>query len=240
MRRFEQEARSAAALNHAHIAHIYEIGEAEGKHFISMEFIDGETLRDKIHREKASLPKLLKCLSQVAAALAKAHERGIVHRDLKPDNIMVTRDGDAKVLDFGLAKLVEPPKPTAGSNAAHSDVATARLSQHSLPGMVMGTVGYMSPEQAQGQVREIDHRSDIFSFGIPGPGSITETVQSLFRSPHRASTLIAPDGVYLIALEIRLCRIIISSSRSETIEGIAAVLAGSKNDENPSCSTVMT
>ncbi|MEP6920512.1 MAG: protein kinase [bacterium] len=165
MRRFEQEARSAAALNHAHIAHIYEIGEAEGKHFISMEYIEGETLRNKIHREKTSLPKLLKYLAQVAAGLAKAHERGIVHRDLKPDNIMVTRDGDAKVLDFGLAKLVQPPKQTGGGDGVPSDVVTAKLSQHSTPGMVMGTVGYMSPEQAQGQVREIDHRSDIFSFG---------------------------------------------------------------------------
>ena len=150
MRRFEQEARSAAALNHAHIAHIYEIGEAEGKHFISMEYIEGETLRNKIHREKTPLPKLLKYLAQVAEGLAKAHERGIVHRDLKPDNIMITRDGDAKILDFGLAKLVEPPKPTGGGDGVPSEVATARISQHSTPGMVMGTVGYMSPEQAQG------------------------------------------------------------------------------------------
>jgi eukaryotic-like serine/threonine-protein kinase len=164
MRRFEQEARSAAALNHANIAHIYEIGEAEGKHFISMEYIEGETLRNEIHHEKSSLPKLLKYLAQVARGLAKAHEKGIVHRDLKPDNIMITRDGDAKILDFGLAKLVEPAKPTGGDGVP-SEVATARISQHSIPGMVMGTVGYMSPEQAQGKVREIDHRSDIFSFG---------------------------------------------------------------------------
>ncbi len=165
MRRFEKEARSAAALNHAHIAHIYEIGEAEDKHFISMEYIDGETLRNMIQRKETSLTKLLKYLAQVAEGLAKAHERGIVHRDLKPDNIMITRDGDAKVLDFGLAKLVEPPKPTSGGGGVPSEDATARISQHSTPGMVMGTVGYMSPEQAQGQVREIDHRSDIFSFG---------------------------------------------------------------------------
>jgi serine/threonine protein kinase/Tfp pilus assembly protein PilF len=164
MRRFKQEARSAAALNHANIAHIYEIGEAEGKHYISMEYIEGETLRNAIHREKSSLPNLLKYLAQVAAGLAKAHEKGIVHRDLKPDNIMITRDGDAKILDFGLAKLVEPTKP-ASSDGIPSQVTTARISQHSTPGMVMGTVGYMSPEQAQGKVREIDHRSDIFSFG---------------------------------------------------------------------------
>ena len=164
MRRFQQEARSAAALNHAHIAHIYEIGEADGRHFISMEYIEGETLRNKIHREKTSLPKLLKYLAQVAGGLAKAHEKGIVHRDLKPDNLMITRDDDAKILDFGLAKLVEAPKQIGGEGVS-SEVATARISQHSTPGIVMGTVGYMSPEQAQGKVREIDHRSDIFSFG---------------------------------------------------------------------------
>ncbi len=165
MRRFEQEAKSAAALNHAHIAHIYEIGEAEGKPFISMEYIEGETLRNKIHREKTPLPKLLKYLAQVAGGLAKAHERGIVHRDLKPDNIMITRDGEAKILDFGLAKLIEPPQQTGSVDGVSNEAVTARISQHTTPGIVMGTVGYMSPEQAQGQVREIDHRSDIFSFG---------------------------------------------------------------------------
>src|SRR5258708_18958996 len=92
MRRFVQEAQAAAALNHPNIAHIYEIGESDGVHFIAMEYIDGETLRDKIHRDKTPLPKLLKYLAQVAEGLAKAHSAGIVHRDLKPDNIMITRD----------------------------------------------------------------------------------------------------------------------------------------------------
>jgi eukaryotic-like serine/threonine-protein kinase len=165
MRRFEQEARSAAALNHPHIAHVYEIGEAEGKHFISMEYIEGETLRHKIHREKTPLPKLLKYLAQVAGGLAKAHEKGIVHRDLKPDNVMITRDGYAKILDFGLAKLIETRQQTVDDDEVSSAAATVRLRQHSTPGTVMGTVGYMSPEQAQGRVNEIDHRSDVFSFG---------------------------------------------------------------------------
>ena len=105
--RFIREAKSAAALNHPHIAHIYEIGEVDGQRFIAMEFIDGFTLRDKIHRERTQLSKLLKWLTQVAEGLAKAHSVGIVHRDLKPDNIMITRDGHAKILDFGLAKLLE-------------------------------------------------------------------------------------------------------------------------------------
>src|SRR2546428_3300286 len=108
MERFVSEAKSAAALSHPNIGQIYEIGEHEGTHFIVMEFIDGVTLREKIHREQTELKKLLKYLQQVAEGLSKAHSVGIVHRDLKPDNIMITRDGFAKVLDFGLAKLVEP------------------------------------------------------------------------------------------------------------------------------------
>src|SRR5262252_1523887 len=107
MDRFVREAKAAAALNHPNIAHIYEIGEADGTHFIAMEFIDGATLREKIHREQTELRKLLRYLQQVAEGLAKAHAAGIVHRDLKPDNIMITRDGYAKILDFGLAKLTE-------------------------------------------------------------------------------------------------------------------------------------
>ncbi len=162
MRRFIQEAKAAAALSHPNIAHIYEVGESEGTHFIAMEYIDGETLRTEIHRAKTPLNKLLKYLAQVAQGLAKAHAAGIVHRDLKPDNIMIARDGYAKILDFGLAKLIEPQKGTDGGS---SEVATAILLQHSTPGMIMGTVGYMSPEQAQGRGKEIDHRSDIFSFG---------------------------------------------------------------------------
>src|SRR3982074_2154707 len=107
MRRFEQEATAAAALNHPNIAHIYEIGEAEGVHFIAMEFVDGVTLLEKIHSEQTDLRKLLRYLQHVAEGLAKAHAAGIVHRDLKPENIMITSDGHAKILDFGLAKLVE-------------------------------------------------------------------------------------------------------------------------------------
>ncbi len=162
MRRFKQEATAAAALNHPNIAHIYEIGDSDGRNFIAMEFVDGKTLRESIHRDHVDLKKLLRYLQQVAEGLAKAHAAGIVHRDLKPDNIMIARDGYAKILDFGLAKLVEPQ----GVNRdGLSEVATALMQQHSLPGTVMGTVGYMSPEQAQGKVNEIDHRSDIFAFG---------------------------------------------------------------------------
>src|SRR5438132_10180386 len=161
MRRFTQEAKAAAALNHPNIATIHEIGESDGVNFIAMEFIDGATLREKIHQEHTELRKLLRFLQHAAEGLAKAHAAGIVHRDLTPDNIMITRDGHAKILDLGLAKLIERP-PMSGADS--SEVATAVMPQHSTPGAIMGTVGYMSPEQAEGKTRDIDQRSDIFSF----------------------------------------------------------------------------
>src|SRR6266851_7634040 len=165
MRRFKQEATAAAALNHPNIAHIYEIGESDGTNFIAMEYVDGQTLRELIHDRQTHLPKLLRHLQHVAEGLAKAHAAGIVHRDLKPDNIMITRDGHAKILDFGLAKLIEPRLTDAGTGDNSADAATAIMQQRSTPGVIMGTVGYMSPEQAQGRTNEIDQRSDIFSFG---------------------------------------------------------------------------
>src|SRR5918995_203740 len=147
MRRFTQEAKAAAALNHPNIAHIYEIGEHDGTSFIAMEYVDGYTLRQLIHDRQTDLAKLLRWLQHIAEGLAKAHSAGIVHRDLKPDNIMVTREGHAKILDFGLAKLIEPAGGLgAGSSpdgVGRSEVATALMQQHSTPGAVLGTVGYM-------------------------------------------------------------------------------------------------
>ncbi|MGI8836562.1 MAG: protein kinase domain-containing protein [Pyrinomonadaceae bacterium] len=164
MRRFAQEAQTAAALNHPSVAHIYEIGEANEAKFIAMEFVEGQTLRDLFRTDRADLRMRLKYLQQVAEGLAKAHAAGIVHRDLKPENIMVATDGYAKILDFGLSKLLEPQSAFT-SGDTFSEVETAIIPQHSLPGTVMGTVGYMSPEQAQGKVQDVDYRSDIFSFG---------------------------------------------------------------------------
>jgi serine/threonine-protein kinase len=161
MWRFHQEAQAAAALNHPNIAHIYEVSEYNGTHSIAMEFVDGYTLQELIHSRETDLSKLLRHLQHTAEGLAKAHAAGIIHRDLKPDNIMVTRDGHTKILDFGLAKLVEPLE----TSAVDSDVATVILRQHSTPGTVVGTVGYMSPEQARGKTDQLDSRSDIFSFG---------------------------------------------------------------------------
>ncbi|HKR66266.1 MAG TPA: protein kinase [Thermoanaerobaculia bacterium] len=154
--RFEQEARSASALSHPHILHIYDVGTANDTRYMVMELVDGETLAAKIRDSRVTLEQILGWLAQVADGLAKAHEHGIVHRDLKPDNIMITRDGYAKLLDFGLAKLVEPP-------VLPDDVTVAGSGPRTTPGIIMGTVAYMSPEQAQG--RATDARSDIFSFG---------------------------------------------------------------------------
>src|SRR5437588_4964307 len=136
MRRFTQEAQAAATLNHPNIAHIYEIGESEDTHFIAMEFVDGQTLRQLIRSGQVDLAKLLRYLQHAAEGLAKAHAAGIVHRDLKPDNIMITRDGYAKILDFGLAKLIEPagqkPDREGGRNSTgdSADAATAIMQQH--------------------------------------------------------------------------------------------------------------
>ncbi len=165
MERFVREAKAAAALNHPNIAHIYQTGEANGLHFIAMEFIEGVTLRETIHGNTTNLKKLLRHLQHIAEALAKAHAAGVVHRDLKPDNIMITWDGHAKILDFGLAKLIEQSSTQLSNvEAIDMDASTVALPrQLSTPGVIIGTVDYMSPEQAQG--KPIDHRSDIFSFG---------------------------------------------------------------------------
>jgi eukaryotic-like serine/threonine-protein kinase len=165
MRRFMREAKATATLNHPNIAHVYEIGEAGGVNFIAMEFLDGQTLRQCILDLQTDLARLLQLFQQTAEGLSKAHAAGIVHRDLKPENIMITRDGHAKVFDFGLAKLIEPPQSSNMSREESEFVAATIPESHSVFGLVLGTAGYMSPEQAQGRTDEIDQRSDIFSFG---------------------------------------------------------------------------
>ena len=158
-RRFLQEARAASALNHPHILTVYEIGEERGRPFMAMEYIQGETLRQKIDDRALSLGDALVIAIQVAEGLSKAHDHGIVHRDLKPENLMVTRDGYAKILDFGLAKLVEQKRPRAAQSGEQTIIQVKTQA-----GTIMGTINYMSPEQLLG--RRVDLRSDIFSFGI--------------------------------------------------------------------------
>jgi eukaryotic-like serine/threonine-protein kinase len=154
--RFVQEAKAASSLNHPNIITIYDIGQAEGVDFISMECVTGKTLDQLIPRHGMRLNEALKCAVQIADALARAHSASIVHRDLKPGNIMVDEHGLVKVLDFGLAKLTETP-PTGEDDPTHTFRPTTG------EGKIVGTVAYMSPEQAEG--KKVDARSDIFSFG---------------------------------------------------------------------------
>jgi serine/threonine protein kinase len=159
LRRFELEARAAGTLNHPNLVTIYDLGAENGTPYVAMELLEGETLREKLELNGASvrLPirKAIDYSVQIATGLAAAHEKGIVHRDLKPENIFITKDGRAKILDFGLAKL----KP--GSDEGKTDVRTQQ--RDTSPGTIVGTAGYMSPEQVRGQ--QVDHRTDIFSFG---------------------------------------------------------------------------
>jgi serine/threonine protein kinase/Tol biopolymer transport system component len=156
LRRFEQEARAASALNHPNIITIYEIRQAADSHVIATEFVEGETLRHRLSRWPLTLSEALNVAIQVADALSAAHKAGIIHRDIKPENIMLRPDGYVKVLDFGLAKLSEQASPAVAAEAPTIQVRTGS-------GIVIGTAGYMSPEQARGL--GVDSRSDIFSLG---------------------------------------------------------------------------
>jgi serine/threonine-protein kinase len=161
VRRFEQEAFAASALNHPNIITIYEIGQADGSHFISTEFIDGQTLRERLRERALTVTETLEIAIQVATALVAAHTAGIIHRDIKPENVMLRPDGYVKVLDFGLAKFTEQRShPSSGVDYEAETEAAVNTS----PGVVMGTVSYMSPEQARGG--DVDARTDIFSLGV--------------------------------------------------------------------------
>ena len=154
LRRFEQEARAVAALDHPNILAVHDIGTHDGAPYLVTELLEGESLRQRLHAGAMPQRKAVECAEQIAHGLAAAHDKGIVHRDLKPENIFLTKNGRVKILDFGLAKL----------QAAHAAVADGMtIGTQTSPGMVMGTAGYMSPEQVRGVAA--DHRSDIFSLG---------------------------------------------------------------------------
>ena len=178
LRRFEQEARAASALNHPAIVAIYELGRENDQPYISMELVDGQTLRQLLARGPVPPRRALQIAAEIASALAKAHAAGIVHRDLKPENLMVSSDDHAKILDFGLAKLTIEP--------AYTSVATT-LDHATRPGLLLGTVGYMSPEQASGGAT--DFRSDQFSFGLVLYELLTG--RQPFERPTAAETLSA-------------------------------------------------
>jgi serine/threonine protein kinase len=154
-RRFQREAQLASSLNHPHILTVYDAGEFEGQQYLVTEFVDGGTLKDWAHREKRTWRQIIELLTGVADGLAAAHQADILHRDIKPENILVAKNGYAKLADFGLAKL---------DLATHGDLTRTLTEKRTQPGMVIGTIAYMSPEQASG--KPLDARSDIFSFGI--------------------------------------------------------------------------
>jgi serine/threonine protein kinase len=161
--RFAQEGKAASALNHPNIVTIYEIDTVGETTFIAMEYIEGQTLARRIPREGLALAEVLRYSIQIAEALSAAHTAGIVHRDLKPANIMITPQGQAKILDFGVAKLIDDGLPGRDSNAGTTSQPTETTTFQTKKGIIVGTCAYMSPEQAQGL--STDARSDVFSFG---------------------------------------------------------------------------
>lgn len=240
VRRFVREARSASSLNHPNIITIYEIGEdvvrtgdesdsrsgSTSFHFISMELVSGTTLAEKIHETRADLRTLLRYLAQAADGLAKAHAAGVVHRDLKPTNIMVSRDGFTKILDFGLAKLTE------GSDGDDPGAST-QGQDGTRAGIAVGTVGYMSPEQIRGQ--PVDTRSDLFSFGcilyeavarirpFTGESSVETLHKILHESPVPVEQL-NPDVPREVRRLIRRCLMKDPEARLQSAKDLAADL----------------
>ena len=224
MQRFVQEAKTASALNHPNILTIYEIGQTDSTYFIATEFIDGITLRQHMANRRLKLSEALDIASQIAAALTAAHAAGIVHRDVKPENIMLRKDGYAKLLDFGLAK------PTERQASSVDTEAQTKMLVNTSPGMVMGTVSYMSPEQARGYV--LDARTDIWSLGcvlyemvagrVPFAGDTTSDVivAVLDREPP-----LLPGGPHETPLELqRILRKALRKDKEERYQTVKDLL----------------
>jgi tetratricopeptide (TPR) repeat protein/TolB-like protein/predicted Ser/Thr protein kinase len=227
--RFVQEATLAAAIDHPHLASIYDIDQAGDRTFIAMEYVRGQTLREMLAHGPLPLRRALDLTIQIGEALAKVHQHGVIHRDLKPENVIVSGDGYAKVIDFGLAKLTEPLAPDpAARTATNLQVQTA-------DGLVMGTVAYMSPEQARGD--QVDARSDIFSFGVLLHELLTGVAP--FRRRSAAETLsailtvtppdvVVPDHATALELQriVRKCLVKDAESRYQSLRDVVVDLRG--------------
>ena len=235
-RRFYQEARAASALNHPHILTIYEVGEDDGKPYIAMEYVEGETLREKIKTKTLQLKDALDIAIQIASGLARAHELGIIHRDLKPENLMLSRDGYAKILDFGLAKLVAERDRAL---VADSEQKTLIRGVETESGTLLGTVNYMAPEQLLGQ--RVDRRCDVFSFGVVLCEMLTGTAP--FVHDNRIDTMHAilhrdpqfpGDGQPQLPFELQkiLAKALAKTPREryQTVDELAAELKQIKRD----------
>jgi serine/threonine protein kinase len=229
LRRFQREARAASALNHPNILTIHEVGEADGVHFISTEFIDGQTLRGLIPQKSLSLKESLDIAAQVASGLAAAHAAGIIHRDIKPENIMRRADGLVKILDFGIAKLTEAAPAETSSEAPTIIKAQTEM------GVVMGTVGYMSPEQARGL--SVDERTDIWSLGcvlyemlagrapFAGATHVDTLVALVEREPAPLFPMAAEETPTGLRQLQRIVSKALSKNRDERYENVTEMLA---------------
>ncbi len=237
MQRFVREAKAASALNHPNVAHIYEIGEAEGVNFIAMEYVEGQTLAAKINGQPLEVGEIVEIGSQIADALDEAHSKEITHRDIKPANVMLTPRRQVKVLDFGLAKIAGP-----SAQAVASDISTIAKTAS---GVVMGTVPYMSPEQALG--REVDQRSDLFSLGVvlyemaTGrlPFSGANSSETLDQILHAQPEAMARFNYNVPAELERVVRKCLKKERERRYQSARELLVDLKNHQRDSQSSAM-
>src|ERR1700756_4285879 len=203
LRRFEQEAKAAAALNHPNILAVHQLGNYQGVPYLVSELLEGKTLTEHIRRGPLPLRKAISYGVQIARGLAAAHEKGIVHRDLKPDNLFVTKDDRVKILDFGLAKVIQPKQGAPNLSATLT-----------LPGVALGTIGYMSPEQARGL--HTDHRADIFAFGailyemVMGKrsferGTSADTISAILNDEPPSISQLSPETPVAVERLVRRC-----------------------------------
>ena len=234
-RRFFQEARAASVLNHPHILTVYEVGEDDGAPYIAMEYVEGETLRQKIKSRALQLKQSLDIAIQIADGLGKAHDAGIIHRDLKPENLMISRDGYAKILDFGLAKLVAQRERTLAADSAQKTLLRVETES----GTLLGTVNYMAPEQLLGQ--RVDRRCDVFSFGVVLCEMITglapfvhdnriDTMHAILHREPRLPDAAQPDVPVDLQRILSKALAKIPKDRYQSIAELAAELRALKRD----------